>query len=185
MKYIVEKGIKPIEIKNFRKEFKLTQKDLANLLSVSKKTVEKWETSEKEITGPAVTIITLIRNNPNLLEYLSIDEKKDSRIRFYYMSGSFVSTIIDVDYVKRIVSFKNYTNDINARAFGSRTMVSFDDFESFLESRCFPKDRDKMKIELNSLEIPYYDPLMIIEKTQGRVEGDNYWLKKEDEKWLK
>ena len=50
-------------------------------------------------------------------------------------------------------------------------------YEEFLESRCFPRSRDKMKLILRELDLPFYEPLMIIEKTQGRMAEDNFWIK--------
>ena len=52
-----------------------------------------------------------------------------------------------------------------------------------LEDRCFPKTRDHAKEILRELGVPFYDPLLIIEKTKGRMEGDHQWiliLKKEE-----
>lgn len=49
-------------------------------------------------------------------------------------------------------------------------------YEEFLESRCFPSSRDKMKLVLKDLELPFYDPLMIIEKTGGRMAEDDFWI---------
>lgn len=34
-----------------------------------------------------------------------------------------------------------------------------------------------MKLILEDLNLPFYDPFMIIEKTQGRMEEDNCWIK--------
>ena len=34
----------------------------------------------------------------------------------------------------------------------------------------FPKKRDKMKLILKDLDLPFYDPLMIIQKTEGRMQ---------------
>ena len=55
----------------------------------------------------------------------------------------------------------------------------FDQYEEFLESRCFPRQADKMKIRLRELDLPFYDPIMIVEKTEGRVEGDEFWIRVE------
>ncbi len=49
----------------------------------------------------------------------------------------------------------------------------------FLQSRCFPPERDKIKLQLEALGIPFYDPLLIIEKTEGRMAEDHFWLKVE------
>lgn len=36
--------------------------------------------------------------------------------------------------------------------------------------------RDKMKIHLQALGIPFYDPMLIIEKTGGRMAEDDFWI---------
>lgn len=63
------------------------------------------------------------------------------------------------------------------KAFGREEKPTFEQYEEFLESRCFPRSRDKMKLILEDLNLPFYDPFMIIEKTQGRMEEDNCWIK--------
>ena len=50
-------------------------------------------------------------------------------------------------------------------------------FVEFLESRCFPESRDKMKLILKDLGLPFYDPIMIIEKTAGRMAEDDFWIR--------
>nr|MCR4704616.1 transcriptional regulator [Lachnospiraceae bacterium] len=86
---------------------------------------------------------------------------------------------IDVDEMNRRVEIRNYTNDILFRAFGKNTEPTFEDYEEFIESRCFPKTRDKIKLELEHLDIPFYDPILIIEKTQGRMADDRFWIRLE------
>ena len=100
-------------------------------------------------------------------------------LRLWYMSGDQVSTIIDVDEQNRKVEIHNYTKDYIARAFGVIECPSFEDYEAFLESRCFPRTRDKMKLVLEDLGLPFYDPFMIIEKTEGRMAEDDFWIRKE------
>ena len=95
----------------------------------------------------------------------------------WYMSGDQVSTIIDVDEQNRKVEIHNYTKDYIARAFGVIECPSFEDYEAFLESRCFPRTRDKMKLVLEDLGLPFYDPFMIIEKTEGRMAEDDFWIR--------
>lgn len=88
-----------------------------------------------------------------------------------------VCTIIDVDERFRNVQIYNYTKDIFKRAFGVIDSPTFEQYEEFMESRCFPGDRDKMGVMLEKLNIPFYDPVLIIEKTQGRMEEDDFWLR--------
>ena len=87
--------------------------------------------------------------------------------------------MIDVDEMRREVQIRNYTNRIQYRAFGVNGEQSFEEYQEFLESRCFPRSGDKMKIRLQELGIPFYDPLLIIEKTQGRMVEDEFWLQVE------
>lgn len=70
----------------------------------------------------------------------------------------------------------NYTNNIMFRAFGANNNPNYDDYEEFLKSRCFPETRDKIKIQLDALGIPFYDPMLIIGKTQGRMAEDDFWI---------
>lgn len=46
-----------------------------------------------------------------------------------------------------------------------------------LESWCFPRTRDKMKLILKDLDLPFYDPFLLIEKTEGKMAEDNFWIK--------
>ena len=63
------------------------------------------------------------------------------------------------------------------RAFGVVENPDYERYEEFLESRCFPRTRDKMKLVLKDLDIPFYDPFMIIEKTEGRMAEDDFWIR--------
>lgn len=94
-----------------------------------------------------------------------------------YMFKNELCTIIDVDEVNRDVVIKNYKKNLIFRAFGAIEEPNYDDYEEFLKSRCFPETRDKMKLVLKDLNIPFYDPLLIIEKTEGRMAEDDFWIK--------
>lgn len=32
-------------------------------------------------------------------------------------------------------------------------------------------------MELNRLDVPFYDPYLIIQKTEGRMAEDHFWIK--------
>ena len=49
--YITAGGLTAAEIKRIRTSFGMTQKELAELLNVSVKSVERWEISEKPVNG--------------------------------------------------------------------------------------------------------------------------------------
>ena len=153
----------------------MTQKELADFINVSKKTVERWESDSKEVTGPVVTLLRILFEKPSLIEYYDIPEKKYP-LRLFYMKGKKYCTLIDVDDVRRIVNIKNFTDDPHDRAFGNIERPEYKDYKDFLESRCFPKSRDKMKLILRELNLPFYDPFMIIQKTEGRMADDDFHI---------
>ena len=76
---------------------------------------------------------------------------------------------------ERKVKVKNYTDKIMFRAFGVVETPDYDQYLEFLESRC--SSRDKMKLILKDLDLPFYDPMMIIEKTEGRMAEDDFWIR--------
>ena len=176
--YAISKTIYSEDIKRLRKTLGLTQKEFASLAVVSHKTVERWESTADPITGPITTLVRILWEQPKLTEYFSVPEKRFP-MRIWYMHRNEVCTLIDVDEMRREVQIRNYTNRIQYRAFGINVEPSFEEFQEFLESRCFPRSGDKMKIRLQELGIPFYDPLLIIEKTQGRMAEDEFWLQVE------
>ena len=174
--YALADSITANEIKQIRKKLNLTQIQFAELVSVSPKTVSYWESGKKEITGPIVTLIKILTEYPQIQENLFIPERKYP-MRIWYMFHQEICSVIDVDEYARKLKLYNYTNDPIKRAFGKEDMPTFEQYEEFLKSRCFPRTRDKMKLILRDLELPFYDPLMIIEKTSGRMAEDNFWIR--------
>jgi putative transcriptional regulator len=57
-----------IEIKEIRNKLGLTQSNFANVMSVSKKTVEAWEAGINIPTGPACRLIGMMAADPELTE---------------------------------------------------------------------------------------------------------------------
>ena len=185
MKLISMEGIKmnyalgpltKVEVKAIRKKLGLRQNDLAELMDISVKTVERWERDENMITGPAAVLLRILDEYPQLEEAFRIPEKKYS-LRLWYYCDNQLCTLIDVDERLRKVKIYNYTSDYIMRAFGRNEKPDYTDYEAFLESRCFPESRDKMKLILEDLDLPFYDPILIIEKTKGRMAEDRFWIK--------
>ncbi len=102
---------------------------------------------------------------------------KELPIRMWYRYKDKICTLIDVDESKKIVRIRNYATNVMFTAFGVNTHPDINDYEEFLESRCFPRTRDKIKLELNRLDVPFYDPYLIIQKTEGRMAEDHFWIK--------
>ena len=164
------------EIKELRKELHLTQKEFAELINCSKPTVERWERSEEVIRGPIVLLLKMLQKYPEYEQEVKVPDKIWP-LRIWYMYGQNVCTLIDVNEQERKVKVKNYTDKIMFRAFGVVEKPDYDQYLEFLESRCFPESRDKMKLILKDLGLPFYDPIMIIEKTEGRMAEDDFWLR--------
>lgn len=175
-KYAVPELLYGEDIKRKRKRLEMTQAELADLVHVSKKTIERWEGSTQPITGPVVPLLTILLHQPELIDAWKVPERCYP-LRLIYMWKNDVCTIIDVEERLRKVIIKNYTDDLMKRAFGVVEHPTFEMYEEFLESRCFPRSRDKMKLMLRELDLPFYEPMMIVEKTEGRMAEDHFWLK--------
>ena len=171
--YITPAFITFEDVKRVRKKLGMTQKEFAFFLGVSKPTVERWERAGEKITGSVTLLITLLAMHPELAEEISLPEKKHPvRLKYYYKNQ--LCTIIDVDEVRQKVAVKNYTDNLIFRAFGRNEAPTFAEYQEFLESRCFPRERDKMKLMLRELDLPFYDPFLIVEKTEGRMAEDDF-----------
>lgn len=176
MEFALQKKLSADEVKYIRRKLKLKQKELAALANVSVKTVEHWESSGTEVKGAAAALLCILRERVWLPDELQIPEKKFS-LRLRYMHADQLCTVIDVEDREELVRIKNFVTDSVFCAFGRNEHPTYKDYEVFLESRCFPPTRDKMKIMLRELNLPFYDPFMIIEKTEGRMAEDNFWIR--------
>lgn len=103
-------------------------------------------------------------------------EDPDVTMRLNYMNGAQLCTMIDVDFKHEQIQIKNFTDKIPLRAFGVVANPSWKDFQLFLQERCLPQSRAGLKWVLQDMGIPFFDPLLIVEKTQGRMAGDDQWI---------
>lgn len=94
-----------------------------------------------------------------------------------------VGSIIHADFKEKRISVKNYIDKPLLTAFGVNTSPSWEDFEDFLESRCFPETRHMLKLVLQDIGVDYHDPLAIIKKTEGRMLDDCLWLEIEEDEY--
>ena len=173
---ITTKTITKEAIKDLRKSLGLTQRQFAEFVNVSTPTVERWESGEKEIHGPITLLREILLRHPACLEELAVPARQ-AGLRLWYMYKDRVCTLIDVDELRKQIFIKNYTENVLFCAFGAIQNPSYEAYESFLASRCFPQERDKMKLMLRELNLPFYEPLLIIEKTQGRMAEDDFWIR--------
>ncbi len=95
-------------------------------------------------------------------------------MKFIYVNEAtnVVITEITADYVQKKISIVNHTDDAIDRAFGINEHPSFDDWNRFLESRCVPRSRGDIKTYLRTIGVDWYDPLLIVKKTGGRMAED-------------
>lgn len=97
-------------------------------------------------------------------------------MRMEFMCGDECCTEILVDFAGQRIAVENRTDDLIHRAFGIKAKPTWEDFEEFLESRCFPRTREHLRLVLKDLGLDSYDPLAIVERTKGRMAEDMQWI---------
>ena len=97
-------------------------------------------------------------------------------MRLDYMWREELCTTILVNFREKRILVHNETDNVIHRAFGWKRKPDWEDFENFLAERCFPPTRDKSSMILKEMGLDFYDPLMIIEKTEGRMAEDQQWI---------
>ena len=98
-------------------------------------------------------------------------------VRYEYFDQETLCSTILCDFTEKILRVKNHTDQILKTAFGRQERPTWDDFIEFLEERCVPKSRENINILLKEMGLTEYDPIQIVEKTQGRMAEDAQWLK--------
>lgn len=97
-------------------------------------------------------------------------------MRIDYRHGKRICTVIYADFLAQKILVENRTDDMLYRAFGVIEQPTWQDFEQFLLSRCFPQSRGYAGDILRHLGLTSYDPLQIVEATGGRTAEDNMCL---------
>ena len=110
-------------------------------------------------------------------KYLNEKPEPSYTMRMTLMYQTHPCTVIDVNFLDQKIKIQNRTNDLLHREFGCIENPSWQDFEYFLQERCFPATRGNAKQLLKAIGVPTYDPLAIIEKTKGRMAEDQLWIK--------
>lgn len=143
----------------------LTEKDIDNAIKMqgrgmsTKKIAEHFGVSRQTIS-----------------KYLNKPLDGDYVMRLDFMFRQKVCTEIYVDFANKRIKIINRTNDIMKRAFGVNENPTWEDFESFLEERCFPNSRALKKTILQRIGVDSYDPLQILELNRGRTAEDNQYI---------
>ena len=166
-----EQNIKgrPQNVRNAGRKTRFGEEEIAGILQMDREGRKVTEIAE--IMGTSrQTIYKYLENEKRLKEDANVT------MRMKYMYNDVLCTVIDVDFLHQKIYIDNRVNVPVFRAFGVIEHPTWEDFEYFLESRCFPRSRAGLKQLLKELGIAYYDPLLIIEKTQGRMAEDHHWI---------
>ena len=155
--------------KNTGRKNSFTEEQLAHILALQDRG-EKITDIARQYHVSRQTIYSQIKRAYNF------SDDPDVKMRMNFMNHDDLCTTIDIDFRHEKINIKNYTDQIIFRAFGVVTDPDWADFEYFLEERCFPRTRDHRKDILREMGLPFYDPLLIIEKTQGRMSDDHQWI---------
>ncbi len=105
------------------------------------------------------------------------DNLSDYTMRLEYMNKERLCTVILVDFFHQKVLIRNESDFLLERAFGMNNRPTWQDFNLFLEERCVPRGRFGIKKILSEYGLESYDPIAIIEKTNGRMAEDNQWIR--------
>ena len=176
LEFALAKNILPEEIHALRKRLNLTQRDFGALLGVSAKTIERWESEDKPVTGPVVTLARILWEYPQIVERLEVP-KKEMPYRFWFCWRDYRCTLIDVDDKKRQIRVKDFTLDHTKKAFGVVSRPDYEDFEELVATRCgIGGNSLQLKNVLKENGLTAYDPLVILRNTQGRLPDDEFSL---------
>nr|WP_294468402.1 helix-turn-helix domain-containing protein [uncultured Sellimonas sp.] len=85
IEFVVQKTVSAEEVKAIRQRLHLKQRELADLMNVSVKTVEHWESSKGTVKGAAAVLLGILWDRSWLAEKLEIPEKVfPLRLRYMY-----------------------------------------------------------------------------------------------------
>ncbi len=111
------------------------------------------------------------------LEEFAQNKKENSLIKLEYYNSKTLCTVIVADYTDKEIFIENKTDYPLYLAFGKNDNPNWEDYLSFLESRCISKDRDRLRNYLEAMKLEEFNPLEIIKKTQGRMAEDQQWIR--------
>lgn len=145
---------------------KLTETDVKNAIEMQKNGKTTAEIAQ-----------TFNVSRQTISKYLNKPLNGNYVMRLDFMFRQKVCTEIYVNFADKKIKIVNRTNDIMKRAFGINENPDWNDFEQFLEERCFPKSRAFRKTILKKIGADGYDTLLILEKTDGRTAEDNQYIR--------
>lgn len=183
LEFALSGGITPEEIHALRRRLGLTQRDFASVMGVSVKTIERWETDDKPVIGPVVTLARVLWEYPQIIDRLIVPPKT-MPYRFWYSWKEYRCTLIDVDDRMRQIRVKDFTLDRGKKAFGVISSPTYEDFEELVAYRCgfSGLDGTELRRVLRENGLSEYDPVQLLRKTHGRLTVDEFSLTIEEDK---
>ena len=148
--------------------------DLAKEYGVSRQTLSTYLNKQDQQMEASIESLRVWREFNRPFQEINVI---DYTVRMDFMCEDECCTQILVDFTHEKIAIRNTTDNIMLRAFGINRNPTWEDFLEFLEDRCFPRTRDNLKLILQDLELDFYDPFYIIEKTKGRMGEDMQWLR--------
>ena len=132
--------------------------------------VEMYFDGEKIVVRPGA--------GTNMQQFRKNAQEKNHCLKEYQLyDADLLCTVILADFTAEQVCVENKVDSILDTAFGVNKAPAWQDFLDFLADRCIPKTRQGLQHYLDAVGVPEYDPVQLVEKTQGRMAEDHKWLK--------
>lgn len=123
----------------------------------------------------------MIQKRLSFEDFIKNKQRQNHELKLIsYYDNDTLCTRIYADFTDHLLAIKNEDVPNLHRAFGVNETPTWDDFMSFLEERCIPRQRDGLHYYLDELGLDEYDPLAIVLRTEGRMAEDHQWLKVEN-----
>lgn len=139
--------------------------------------IEKMQDLRRHGAGMDEIAATFHTSRQIVSKYLNAGPEPGYTMRMTLMDRTRPCTVIDVNFLEKKIRIQNRTDDLLHRAFGCVENPDWEDFENFLQDRCFPAARGNAKQLLRELGLDGYDPLAIVERTKGRMAEDRLWIR--------
>ncbi|MCD8396168.1 MAG: helix-turn-helix domain-containing protein [Lachnospiraceae bacterium] len=147
--------------------------ELAKEYGISRQTLSGYLNESREVEN----VIKSASKWKKLNREFPSEHLEKYSMRMDYMCREELCTVILISFRDQEILIRNHTMDVIHRAFGIKEKPDWKDFEEFLEDRCFPRTRFQLQMILSDLGLDFYDPLAIIEKTQGKMAEDLQWIR--------
>ena len=137
-----------------------------------------YENSKAEVVFDGANIVIRAKSEDDIFGFQSKAIKAGHQVvKYEYFDKDILCSTIICDFTDKTLRVENHTDYLLKTAFGILEKPNWNDFLEFLEERCVPRTRENLGMILNELELETFDPIAIVDKTQGRMAEDLQWLK--------